>query len=82
MLRTHTTNTYIDKSESKTIELFNRAYEDIREEVKREARRFEKNESKGKRYTTVHGEEEIPWTVIVIILAIIIGISVVFIAMQ
>lgn len=76
------TNTYIDKSESKTIELFNRAYEDIREEVKREARRFEKNESKGERNTTVHGEEEIPWTVIVTILAIIIGISIIFIAMQ
>lgn len=30
------TNTYIDKSESKTVELFNRAYEDIREEINQE----------------------------------------------
>lgn len=72
------TNTYIDKSESKTIELFNRAYEDIREEVKREARRFEKNESKGKRYTTVHGEEEIPWTGLFLLCAAIITIIVIF----
>lgn len=40
------TNTYIDKSESKTIELFNRAYEDIREEVKREAKNSVKNDDK------------------------------------
>lgn len=40
------TNTYIDKSESKTIELFNRSYEDIREEVKREAKNSVKNDDK------------------------------------
>jgi DnaJ-class molecular chaperone len=77
------TNTHIGKSESKTIELMNRAYEDIREEVKREAHRFEKNELKDKKNnTTVHEGDEIPWTVIVFILATILGISILFIAMQ
>jgi DnaJ-class molecular chaperone len=69
------TNTHIGKSESKTIELGNRAYDDIREEVKRETQRPEKNEFKAEKSNTiVHESEEIPWILIFLLLAAILTI--------